>query len=203
MVNYQPTVHGLYPFPASRQADPFTHNKVNVLKTFRIANSETDLPDPSDYSTYDIIRLDDGTLYMRNGSGLWEEWPDIPVVEEGLMLDPSETDPTSPETGNIYFNTVLEYYRAWDGSSWIPASLKYSMVDGANNGISDIVLPKFIPGWTELYVLGKQGFWFPKFSGSTQYMFEEVQDGFGDYTIIRPRYTMGAGPYFIKYIADL
>jgi hypothetical protein len=34
-------------------------------------------------------------------------------------------------------------------------------------------------------------------------MFTEEQDGGGDYTIVRPRYTMGAGPYLIKYIKDL
>ncbi len=198
MAQYQPDIYGLYPFPASRIADPFTHNKVNILKTLRLANSLSALPDAADYVTYDLIRLNSGTIYVRTEDVTWEEWP-----SPSLMLNPSETDYDDPVIGNIYYNTVLEYYRVYDGVSWVPATMKYTLKDGVNNGIADITLLKFVPGYTELYVYGKQGFWFPYFDGSTQYMFTEETDGEGDYTILRPRYTMGAGPYFIRYVRDL
>ena len=195
---YQPTPTGLFPFPSSRIVDPFTHNKVTVLDTFRVVNSTDSLPDPADYSLYDIIRLDSGTLYQRNAAVEWELWP-----TSAYIGSPSATDPEDPIQGFMYYNTVLEYYRFWDGSQWLPLSAKYSYFQGINTELADIVIDKFIPGYTELYVFGKQGWWIPKVEGLTLYMFEEVQDGGGDYTIVRPHETLGHGPYIVKYIKDL
>jgi hypothetical protein len=198
---YSPAVRGMPPSPSTRITDPFVHNKVDVLQTFRIANSEPSLPDPADYSTYDIIRLDDGQTYIRTSDVTWEIWP----AAAGLMQSPAETDPTDPEIGTIYYNTVVEYYRFWDGVRWQPASFHYAYAEGrgVDNAIHDIILPKFIPGYTELFVLGKRGWWIPKFPGSVLYMFEEVKDGLDEYTIVRPRETVGIGPYAVKYIRDL
>ncbi|RLC34093.1 MAG: hypothetical protein DRZ76_03305 [Candidatus Nealsonbacteria bacterium] len=62
----------LQKIPSSRIADPFLHNKVDVIQIFRLRGTYSSLPDPSGFATYDMIRLTDGSVYFKNASGSWE-----------------------------------------------------------------------------------------------------------------------------------
>lgn len=54
-------------------------------------------------------------VYVRSGG----EWVDI---TQGSGVTTSATDPSSPQTGQIYFNTATQRLYVYNGTNWVDAA---------------------------------------------------------------------------------